>query len=62
MTDTVRVQVLLQRTESERFAQYCRENGYKKSTLIARLIKEHLDRESYPAQRQMFLTIAERSP
>ena len=62
MSDTFRIQVLLQRYESERFEQYCRENGYKKSTLIARLIKDHLDREGYPQQQQMFPATGERSP
>ena len=62
MPDTVRIQVLLQRHESERFEQYCRDNGYKKSTLIARLIKDHLDRERYPGQQQMFPASVERSP
>jgi len=33
--------------DSERFGAYCRERGYKKSTLVARLIREHLDSEGF---------------
>ena len=45
--ETLRVQVFLQTEEAERFERYCQERGYKKSTLIARLVREHLDRESF---------------
>lgn len=55
-TDTVRVQVLLPMAEAQRLEDYCREHGYKKSTLIARLIREHLDREGYPTQPTLFQT------
>lgn len=47
MSDVFRVQVLLQTGEAERFERFCQERGYKKSTLIARLIREHLDRENF---------------
>ena len=40
-----RVNVLLSADEAERFNAYCTRNGFKKSTLIARLVREHLDRE-----------------
>lgn len=45
MSDLVRVQVLMPPPEAERFEAYCQVQGHKKSTLIARLIREHLDRE-----------------
>lgn len=48
-----RVSVLLSSAEEERFAAYCDEKGYKKSTLIARLIREHLDRESFYVQNSL---------
>lgn len=32
--------------EASRFEKFCEARGHKKSTLIARLIREHLDRES----------------
>ncbi len=47
MSDVFRVQVLLRTGEAERFERYCQERGYKKSTLIARLVREHLDREGF---------------
>ena len=40
-----KMSVILTDTEEERFDAYCREKGFKKSTLAARLIREHLDRE-----------------
>lgn len=40
-----RVNVLLSADEAERFNAYCSRHGFKKSTLIARLVREHLDRE-----------------
>lgn len=32
--------------EASRFERFCESRGHKKSTLIARLIREHLDREA----------------
>ena len=47
----------MSREEAERFESYCQERGFKKSTLIARLIREHLDQERYRPQRELlFLT------
>lgn len=45
MSGPVRVQVLMRPDEATRFERYCESRGHKKSTLIARLIREHLDRE-----------------
>lgn len=45
LSEAVRVQVLMRPSEAERFERYCTQRGYKKSTLIARLIRDHLDRE-----------------
>ena len=50
MSQTARVHVLLQDSQAERFEAYCRTTGHKKSTLIARLIREHLDRECFGVQ------------
>ena len=60
MADGARVQVLMNREEADRFEQYCQERGFKKSTLIARLIREHLDQERFRPQRE--LPLASRSP
>ena len=54
MADLVRVQVLMPKAEADRFASYCREKGYKKSPLIARLVREHLDRETFKSQPDLF--------
>ena len=45
MTDQKRIQVLLSPDEAARFERFCRERGHKKSTLIARLVRDHLERE-----------------
>lgn len=42
-----RVQVLMSDQDAGRFDAYCAAMGFKKSTLIARLIREHLDRENF---------------
>ena len=54
MADPVRVQVLIPREEADRFAAYCREKGFKKSPLIARLIREHLKAEAFNPQPDLF--------
>jgi hypothetical protein len=45
VSQLARVNVLLSADEAERFNAYCSRHGFKKSTLIARLVREHLDRE-----------------
>lgn len=42
-----KISVLLDDEEFARFDTYCRERGYKKSTLIARLIRQFLDLEGH---------------
>jgi hypothetical protein len=54
MADPVRIQVLMPKAEAERFEAYCREKGYKKSPLIARLVREHLDSEGFNPQPDLF--------
>lgn len=54
MSKNARVHVLLPDSEGERFDAYCKAKGHKKSTLIARLIREHLDRERFGAQQELF--------
>ncbi|KVM59379.1 hypothetical protein WJ58_09215 [Burkholderia ubonensis] len=41
---------MLSETDAVNFEAYCEERGHKKSTLIVRLIREHLEREGYPQQ------------
>lgn len=47
MGNPVCIQVLMSSAEAERFDAYCREKAHKKSPLIARLVREHLDREGF---------------
>ena len=51
---TVKTSVLLPLDAAARFDAYCRERGYKKSTLIVRLIREHLNRENFSVQEMLF--------
>lgn len=48
-----KISVILDEPEFRRFDQYCSTKGYKKSTLIARLVREHLDHEGYAIQRSL---------
>ena len=54
MANLVRVQVLLPKEEADRFGAYCREKGFKKSPLIVRLIREHLNEEAFHLQPDLF--------
>ena len=54
MSDLVRVQVLMSKAEADRFDSYCHEKGYKKSPLIARLVLDHLDIETFDPQPDLF--------
>lgn len=51
-----KITVLLGPEEFKRFSAYCEEQGYKKSTLIARLVRDHLDAEEFQPQRPLPLT------
>ncbi|MBF0170815.1 MAG: DNA cytosine methyltransferase [Nitrospinae bacterium] len=42
-----KISVLLNPDEYERFEEYCAHRGFKKSTLIARLVRDHLDHEGF---------------
>lgn len=46
-----RITVLLPLEDGEKFEAYCQERGHKKSTLIARLIREHLEREAFSEKK-----------
>jgi hypothetical protein len=46
-----KITVLLSDEEFERFEAYCRDRGFKKSTLIARLVRQYLDLEGYGVAR-----------
>jgi len=57
----MKISVLLEEALSDRFERYCRGNGYKKSTLIARLIRDHLDREQFAVQTELPLETKKRT-
>ena len=46
----VKISVLLDSKEFDRFDVYCQERGFKKSTLIARLIRDHLKDNMFDSQ------------
>jgi predicted DNA-binding protein len=47
-----KISVLLSVQEYQRLDAYCHDRGYKKSTLVARLIRQYLDMEGYGAAAQ----------
>lgn len=51
-----KVTVLLQVAEFDRLDEYCLTQGFKKSTLIARLIREHLNAAGFLSQRSLPLS------
>ena len=48
--------MLLNDEELERLERYCIQRGHKKSTLIARLIRDHLDAEQFRVQGELPLS------
>ena len=56
----MKISVLLDAEEFQRFNTYCEQQGFKKSTLIARLIRDHLD-ESMPEGNLRLPTNQERN-
>ena len=48
----VKISVLLDPEEFQRFDTYCQQQEFKKSTLIARLIRDHLDGSLSDRQRR----------
>ena len=57
MADVARVHVLLPAAQGERFEDYCRSKGHKKSTLIARLIRDHLDRARFDVPQELIRAV-----
>jgi hypothetical protein len=50
----MRVTVILSDEEGEIFEAYCERQGFKKSTLISRLIREHIENSGFTHQRNLF--------
>ena len=51
-----KITVLLDEREFRRFEMFCTEKGHKKSTLIARLIRDHLDGQGFSAGEGLSLS------
>lgn len=54
LSNHMRVTVILSDEDAEVFEAYCEQQGYKKSTLINRLIREHIENSGYKHQRELF--------
>jgi hypothetical protein len=46
------ITVILREDEYRRFQGYCASRGYKKSTLLARLMRDHLDSEKFMTESE----------
>ena len=51
-----KITVLLDEPDFHRFEAFCTERGHKKSTLIVRLVREHLDKEEFTMQQELPLS------
>lgn len=49
-----KISVLLPDDDAQRYEAYCEKFGHKKSTLIARLVRDFLNKENYPAQQSIY--------
>ena len=54
--DMRKISVLLRDDDFVLFEKYCDEQGHKKSTLVAKLIRDLLERERVVSQRQLFVS------
>lgn len=50
----MRVTVILGDEDGHVFDAYCNQNGYKKSTLINHLIREHIENSGFSLQKDLF--------
>ena len=50
----MRVTVLMSENEGKIFEAYCRKHGFKKSTLINRLVREHIENDGFTMQQELF--------
>jgi hypothetical protein len=54
MPSQAKISVLMPHAEAERFEAFCDAEGHKKSTLIRRLVREHLDSLGFASQTELF--------
>jgi hypothetical protein len=57
-----KVSVLLTDDEFRRLDEYCLDRGFKKSTLLTRLLLNHLDEERFHVQSGLFESVAPTRP
>lgn len=50
----MRVTVILTDNDGAVFEAYCEKKGFKKSTLISRLIREHIENSGFHLQKELF--------
>lgn len=50
----MRVTVILSDEDGAVFEAYCEKKGFKKSTLINRLIREHIENSGFHLQKELF--------
>ena len=46
--------MILAKEDGEVFEAYCEQKGFKKSTLINRLIREHIENNGFRLQKDLF--------
>ncbi len=54
-----KITVLLADSDFARFDAYCEKRGFKKSTLISRLIREHLESEQFHMQTNLDFAVVD---
>lgn len=54
MTSMAKISFLLERKTAHRFDAYCREKGFKKSSLIARPVREYLEKDERGQTASLF--------
>ena len=52
----MKISVVLTPEDFERYQGYCEEKGFKKSTLISRLVRDHMDAAGYQLQRPLLMS------
>jgi hypothetical protein len=51
--EIAKISVLLDAEEAKRFDAYCKQKGFKKSSLTARLIRDHLNGEQFQCHQRL---------
>ncbi len=54
MSELVHVQMLMSKAQVNHFDSYCREKGYRELQLIAQLVRDYLDSETFDPEPDLF--------